>query len=835
MGLPLPDDLEQLIGKTVKLGDSEYDVVSFRGSGKRGYVFRAKRKEGGNRAIKFVPMRKFSRGSEQEALKAHKLEDQPNTVRFHHLAYYGEGKYAVMVFDFVDGRGLDKIIRSGKLRVGDIQRVLQELLFFRRDCLRIGLQHGDLHPGNIILRERAMGSRRAYEVNITDFGIGYTGAVLKPKDDLQQIGAILTRMLQSVTRERLDHKDRVVYDELCHGAGIKRLREFSPLERGKEEGAIGDVLEELETVQRRVQVPESATVHARFGDYLVGEQLGSRWKEWKELFVSTFPGYEDIVSQNTSVLTGTRGCGKTMVFRRLSALLALEVGPVDTGAAGSLVGIYLNMNDLADAFLFQRRKSLSESFAKRVIQFFHLCLLAEIVRVAGVARDKADDAERDVHDAANRWLFESVLKDIDPNTLYPGAGLELRVLGSVIEQTKDEIRRSKGVHKRAEFLAENDWLKRFVPNLRKRMPWIGGRPIYFFLDDYSLPRVNKSLQKVLNSVIFQRSECFFFKISTESPSTLYREDYSDKILGDPHDFELTDLGSVTIDLRDEDRETFLDEVFRRRFSRDDRFRNASLGEVLGEFKTSWVELARRIRKEFSGKGENGEVSKVGDASVKYYGREVFLNMWSGDTRSMVKIAQNLLEQLPGNETPKLPIESKLQNKVFRNTGGEFLHLLKACTRTGRGRDAEASPRISSWGEHLVKVAEAFKEVALHELRTRQGGRKGREDEPKQAFRIEIIDEFSLSGIEREIYEDLIRYGVFLRDDRGKSIRGAIIPRLYLRRLLIPYCTLTFSKIDHVHMYSSGFKRLLLYPNEFAKSWKKDRGQFGMEQGEFDFE
>jgi hypothetical protein len=248
----------------------------------------------------------------------------------------------------------------------------------------------------------------------------------------------------------------------------------------------------------------------------------------------------------------------------------------------------------------------------------------------------------------------------------------------------------------------------------------------------------------------------------------------------------------------------------------------------------WAELARKIRKEEDITPSAQKSTSSTSGGVLYHGRNVFLNMWSGDTRSMVKILQNLLEQLPTKQTPNLPIEPKLQNKIFRNTGGEFLHLLKACMRTGRQGGPDLPPHITSWGEHLVKIAEAFKEIALHDLRTRQGGRKGR-DEPKQAFRIEIIDSFSLTGIEKEIYEDLVRYGVFLRDDRGKSIRGAIIPRLYLRRLLIPYCTLTFSKIDNIAMNSSAFKRLLIWPEEFMKSWQKDRVPSVTKQSEFEFE
>jgi len=828
MVLPLPDNLKKLVGETVKNG--EYEILAYCKSGKRGHVFRAKHKYGGERALKFIPNEKLSKGWQEEARKAHLLEQQPNTVRFYEIFFHGED-YSVMVFDFIKGTPLKELIDEGRLTVGDVQRILENLLFFARDCLERNLRHGDLHPGNIILRRPAMGPPRAYEVMITDFGIGYTGAILRPKEDSVQIGLIATLMLQSITREDLTQKDRAFYDELCHGAAMKSLRERSPLERGDEKIALQELLNELARIEKSVYTPQpvSAT-HPRFGDYLAGEQLGNRWKEWKELFVSTFPGYQDIVSRNTTVLTGTRGCGKTMVFRRLSKLLAFEVGPVDDGAAGALVGIYLNMNDIADAFLFEGRRRLDENSAMRVIQFFHLSLLAEIVRIAGIAREKQGGDGQQVLDKANHWLFDSIVGLIAPGTLYPGPGFEARVAGSLVERLKDSIRHAKTPVDQAAAFAQNDWLKRFVPKLQTRIPWIGDRPLYFFLDDYSLPRVSESLQTVLNSVIFKRSDCFFFKISTESPSTFCRRDYSGKTLDDPHDFELTDLGSVTIDLPDEDRANFLDEMTRRRFAREDRFHGQTLAQVLGTFDKSWADLARGIRRQLQQDIHDSESKDREKTSRKvlYFGREVFLNMWSGDTRSMVKIAQNLLEQLPRDGPPTLRFEHKLQDKVFRNTGGEFLHLLRACTRSVRYSRTRLPDHISSWGDHLVRIVEAFKEISLYELRTRQGGRRGR-DEPKQAFRIEIVDEFSLEGIEKEIYADLVRYGVFLRDDRGKSIRGAIIPRLYLRRLLIPYCTLTFSKIDNVPMKAADFKRLLLRPRDFAQNWRKNRAGFDTEQ------
>ncbi len=829
MTLRLPEDLRALIGKEIPVGEANYRLTEHRGSGKRGHVFRAETEDGRQRALKFIPEDKLCTGWEQEVRKAYQLEGQPNTVRFSHMSCHGS--YLVLVFDFVGGESLRHLISSGTLSVGYIELILYNLLFFHKDCLGLGVSHGDLHPGNIIVRPPSapsLGPPLPVEVMITDFGIGHTGAVLSPKDDLTQIGLIALQMLQSVKRESLDHMDRRVYDELCRGPFRKSLQELSPLERGQAEGVVDRLMADLKEIRSRLWAPEHSAVSPRFGDYLAGEQLGERLGEWEALFVGNFPGYDDIVSRNITVLTGARGCGKTMGVRRLSALRALQIGPADDGAAKSFVGFYLNMNDISDAFLFDRDTRMTENLAKRTIQFLHLSLLSEIVRVAAVAREKqADNRAGGSYERGTHWLFNYVLGQLGESRLYPGVDLDMREITSLLERAKDEVRRSRNPPARMAGLAENDWIKRFVPKLQSTMPWVGDKPVYFFLDDYSLPRVNEQIQRVLNSVIFQRADRFFFKISTESPSTFCRQDYTGKSLEEPDDFELTDLGSTTIYLADEDRERFLDEVFRKRFQRDGRFRDKDLADVLGEFEKSWAELAREIRHaKPSASGESGPAEASGKAL--YYGRKVFLNMWSGDTRNMVRIALNLISQLPDEQAAILPVKRAAQDSVFRRTGGEFLHLLEACTRTSQEGAQDLPEFIASWGKHLAKIAHAFKDIALHELRTRGGGRTGR-PEPKQAFRIEIVDKMDLSGIEKEIYEDLVRYGVFLRDVRGKSIRGAIVPRLYFRRLLIPFCTLTFSKVDNIALKVADLKEMLLYPEQFAMRWKKDRPHFDVGQ------
>jgi hypothetical protein len=130
-----------------------------------------------------------------------------------------------------------------------------------------------------------------------------------------------------------------------------------------------------------------------------------------------------------------------------------------------------------------------------------------------------------------------------------------------------------------------------------------------------------------------------------------------------------------------------------------------------------------------------------------------------------------------------------------------------------------------YGDHLKAIVEAFVTAATRLLAgptyTIREGAVPREV-PRMAFRIEIVDEFRIDGLALEIYRDLIRYGLFMRDSRGKSVRGAFVPRLYLRRLLLPYCTLALSKRDSVQLTCTDFIQLLLQPDAFKEAFAGKR-------------
>jgi len=197
---------------------------------------------------------------------------------------------------------------------------------------------------------------------------------------------------------------------------------------------------------------------------------------------------------------------------------------------------------------------------------------------------------------------------------------------------------------------------------------------------------------------------------------------------------------------------------------------------------------------------------------------------------MIQVIDEVISEAaaPSGHVEPLPVHAELQDRVFRNRGGQWLETqrrdlptdadaVEAAMARIRELDADFKLTGGSYGAHLKAVAEAFVAAARRLLLGpvyRIPGRSTVREVPRMAFRLEVTDTFRLDGLAREMYNDLIRYGIFMRDARGKSVRGAMVPRLYLRRLLLPYCTLALSKRDSVSMSCKAFTELLTYPDRF---------------------
>jgi len=802
--------------------NQDYVLTDYIGAGKIGMVFRAKSERTGlSLACKVIREGGLRAGWERELEKVRKLQAVPHVVEYrdHGSDFDREHRpYYWVFFDFIDGRNLREVLADPTftLTMPFVESVLRAVLNVLHACATEGIIHGDLHAGNILIKRpdrRILNSKRT--VYVSDFGYGGSHNELKPKDDFMELAAIIRDLLSRLTPSELNARDKNLHAlllEFCR----KRIRDA-----GRTPGLkVERVFNEFEDLCRKAE-RQSATgsgedddQNKKPTDYLWAEALGTRIQEWKNLFVPDFLAANDLLSRTTTVLTGARGCGKTMSFRRLTKLMDAIIGePSGVSGAGNFVGFYLNCRDLTDAFPWVPN-DLKAAGERQVMHFFHLAWLAEVCKaIAYVDQDEAMDYH---------WLENWFALLYDGRFVKASTGEKvLAHVRSFIEMEKERSRIAPlGKDDSVGWpLARTDLLDSFFAEMGPHVAWLDKSPVFLFLDDYTIPLVPRAIQLALNPIIFRRRSDLFFKVSTEAANSFVASGPRKKPLELHHDFLLLDLATESLHQKQAEKEYLLDSIFRPRIRRHAPFAASQFGleDILGRTPYDNNELAWQMRR---GLGSDEK------QKVCYHGKGVFVGLWTSDIRTMVEMFNDMLREANGQISAETPtISREIQDRCVRNQGGEMM------TFTQSIRDYELwkqtrghKDRAENFGNHLKSIVEAFIAVSRYELlEGRVVGNQGRES-PRQAFRIEVVDSFEPDRAVRGYLEGLVRYHIFLQDWRGKSQRGMLTPRLYLNRVFLPYGGLTLSSHDHIQLKNSELMQLLGRPAQFLDYWKRKRSR-----------
>jgi serine/threonine protein kinase len=791
------EDPLKAIGKTV----AGYTIKEFKGKGNIGYVYKVVRDDIHDvLACKLIPSDRVRPSWQVEIEKAVLLKGIGRIIEYrgHGDVEIGSRKYKYILSDYVDGPDLRlfEMEYRESINLSFVEALLKQTLEVFLALEVTGNNHGDLHEGNIMIAPpdpRKMILETSFKLG--DFGIGNSVTDFKPKDDYHQLARICTRLLADyIDPAQLEGEDRFFYDQLIGDFIPKRLLEKDP--------TVGDFVGSARKLndilnRYRTEFPEKMRqekLKYPF-DFLSCEQFGDSFELLQKLYSHSFPGYDTLLQKTNTILTGPRGCGKTTIFRNLSLKARLLAKQADLRQLDGYAGVYYHCTDLFFAFPYLRDKQIDDGTGKILVHYFNLSLLHELLDTLRIAQQHLPEGK-----LSRRCLLElqRFLGENLPKLIFANADAD--ILHNCMSTVESERRRVKAWSERGELRPEVllplDFLGTLCSLLQREVPWLVKRPIYFFLDDYSKPKVSEGVQSVLNDIIFHRYSQCFFKVATESTTSFHARDSRGKLLEETREYDLVDLGAYFMGAKREELTEFLGEVINNRLENSETVppEHYPISTILGETDYTYGELATQIRA-----GEH----------VRYKGWPLICELCSGDVANILHAVRDMFADAgyTFERLSEAPIHADVQDKAIRVTASNFLNTIQSVPRDG---------------PLLRRIAEAFGHVSNHYLRTRSSKNEERFP-PFQAFRLELLDNPKFEGQSRikEVYDDLIKYAVFVLDLRGKSQRGDVVPRLYLRRLLLPAFLLTPNRRDSVRIESAELVLLLNDPEEFeAKMMKK---------------
>ncbi len=787
----------------------QYIIIEYVNSGMNGHLFKAYNEKVNNYyTCKVIPKTNliaYEQNPEQwkeEVLKANRLEID-TVVKYFHVAEWADKinkiDCVVLCASFIKGDNLDKYIRKHKngISISFIEEFLKEMFDFLNEMVQKTETHGDLHERNILVEKSSSLRGQPYRFRVTDFGVGSKTSNPSVKDDYEQIAIILRRLLENTDYQKCDSRDRYLFNILNNDFLARHLTEkdttHDPLARNPSE-----LFNKLININEELRLHGAAnnlniTMSSPF-DYPSLEQFGDSYQLLKELYSELFLGLDKIEQKYNLILTGPRGCGKSTSFKSLSLLYKIRVATRDLSNVAYL-GIYYRCDDLYFAFPRYQQPS-REGALDLPIHFLTASLLIEVLKTI---------EEFSVKEFSNEWKKnESILSREIWNILNlkkpddPSAESFRSIINELNKERIRAVSKQRVAHDPKQtwgYYFGAEILVKVCEKINRMLLFLNSLPFFFFIDDYSMPKISLDLQKNLNRLLMQRTAFCFFKIATESPVSYVPNDIDGKNYVEGREFELLNLGIEYIHADRKQKLQFIEDIFFRRFKAIPHYPVSSLETLLGKSPSeSHNAVALNIRRK---------------KKPTLKGKDVLCDLCSGDIHYIISLVGNMVQNVGGKEgllkLGSKPIGVDIQNKAIRDEAGNFLKNLI---------------RLPG-GERLAKIVNVFGSVAHYYLLTKDS-RNEDLNPPHQASRIEPLEQPTLSLEAEKIYNELLRYSVFIEDLRGKSRRGDIVPRLYLRRFLIPYFNLTFSTRDSIQVDSKQFEMLLLRPQEFEITMTKNK-------------
>ncbi|MDT0576710.1 hypothetical protein RM533_11030 [Croceicoccus sp. F390] len=668
-----------LVSSPVQIGN--FDVVQPLGRGFYAATFIAKPRTGLNRALRVLKVSpvamytKFGKDFAAEAERHAAVADGADHVVAVDDIFDVDIDFSglslpchVAVLQFADGDTLNRYLSGARpLTAAEAAQIACDLFRMKEEFEQKLVNHNDLHASNIIIETLPPGRRRADAIEpairavAIDLGSaagdrrsgeGYTG-------DLHWIGrhihAMADRLLAGGdTAPDLDKRVGLKLHGIAQGLAAATVNQRTP----SAADVIAEIREQYHRTAEAWRPWRNQTVLRTFAESYNAQTLNA-WYVPQLIVDPDGAWLKKVSSPGPLVMTGMRGCGKTMLLHSLQFHARATVLPKEEDADAlkrvtedGYIGLFVSAQRLIPVDPKADRPSTEELFARLLVAY-----------AVQAARAMAHLQDLDGHALAlnaGLGLLHAVSESLTPRPSLPQPStveqLERCLSDLLIRVSRSDsgLRLATNPNTAFPLLAEA---------IRRAAPIWNESQILFLLDDVSTRYLDPDrIEDLLSALLFQHPLCAF-KLTSEAQTIFL----SLKSPGQVHpaaagrDFTTFDLGAeVQTRLKARSGKTFVTQILDARARLFPGHPGQSSADVLGD--TDLESIARTIAETQTRSRERKRL---------YHGLRALAGVCVGDIGAVIQIYQEILT----GRKLALPVQPERQHEVFQDFCARHLYSL----------------------------------------------------------------------------------------------------------------------------------------------------------------
>lgn len=764
-----------------------YQIIKYVARGFYGLTYKAKDRFGKKFALKIISKesyKKFNKDFYDEAEKFARLPDIPTISKYIKadetkvIFQKKQCEFYLIISEWIDGVELSKINEDIELVPEDLLMASRDMLSTLHELHELNLWHNDLHDENVMVTEISESQKRLFSrsvpriYKIIDIGSmvyknpGSTkawGDMVNVGSHIFKLAAILKKNFQIFSKE--DQLFIELIEEICSQLMDEDIsRNFeSPMK------AL-DQVEKYFRLSRMGTPRELKTLDDPFG-FINANDIPSPWLI-KNMFSDRLSYFKDIMStgQQSLLITGPRGCGKTMILKNMRFLTLYDAqdDKDDTFFSGiPYVGLFISARTNFGNFLVSFRDQPWAKNEEKISLYFNILVTIELISV--LYRLKFDNhvSESDV---------DSILSIISERFKIPY--ISLNTAKSKLIEISRKIISDQPITADIEN-STPAYLNDIISGFKRIIRPLRGKDIFILVDDLSLPRVPKYVQMSIIPSIFNTGADYKTRVTSHSEGII-TQDHSGEVYNRNRDFREINLGYEYWELSNDYEvcKNCFDDILSKRYKLAGRDQFPGLEIILGKGE-HLNDIGREIHRLASEKKLR---------TLRYHGAMVFIKLCTGDLSYLLDILGQMDRRA---ESKSFPINIDIQNQIIKHYArNELLKL----------QDIRAEHVRS-----LYDIAYAFGTLSKTKVI--------KKDHDYLKIEVEIQD---LPEDLQTTLRELLCYGIFIDAGSGNNSSGKFCKKLYFRRIYTPAFPTTFITRNTFSWRVNSFKKFVYDPINFMK-------------------